>query len=124
MNFVGSVAGYYLYTYPELSDKIDFRFEYFPRFEKADIFTDYNNSKVLMAVKLDGFESITNKYLQYLELHFGYYVREHTPGHKDRNLYVGFGINLSKIFNDLSMEKASTFTRYFQVPYTYVEAVK
>lgn len=124
MNILGSVAGYYLYTCPSLSEKIDFRFEYIPHFDTLDIFTDYDNSKFLLAIKLDGFESVTNKYLQYLEFHIGYYVREESAGHKDGNLYVGFGINLSKIFNDLSMRKMSAVTRYIQVPYTYIEAVK
>ena len=56
MNALGSLAGFYLYTHPDLSRKIDFRFEYVPRFDSVDFFTDYDNSKFLMAVKLDGFE--------------------------------------------------------------------
>jgi hypothetical protein len=73
-----------------------------------------------MAVKLDGFESVENKYLKYLELHLGYYVRDISINHKERNVYVGIGLNLSKIFSNFSMNKLSTFTRYYQTPYTYV----
>jgi hypothetical protein len=47
MNALGSLAGYFLHTNPALADIIDFRFEYRPRFDELDIFTDYEHSKFL-----------------------------------------------------------------------------
>ena len=121
MNCIGSVTGYFLYTNPELSEKIDFRIEYRPKFDQVDFSTDYENTKYLMALKLDGFDFIKNKYLKYLELHLGYYTRGY-GNHlmKERNIYVGVGINVSKIFKFLSMEKTSKIFNYIQVPYTDV----
>ena len=119
MNALGSLAGYFLHTNPALSDIIDFRFEYRPRFDELDIFTDYEHSKFLMAVKLDGFEYIKNNYLKYIEFHLGYYVRNVSSHEKERNVYAAIGLNLSKIFKTLSMDRMSTFTRYIQIPYTY-----
>lgn len=120
MNSLGSIAGYFLYTKPEWSEKIDLRIEYKPNFDQVDIFTDYDHLKYVMAVKLDGFDSIENKILQYLELHLGYYARGYSDSlDKQRNIYIGLGINLSKIFNDFSMEKMSKIANYIQVPYTY-----
>src|SRR5262245_4952282 len=58
MNTVGTVAGYVLWTQPELSRKLDFRIEYAPEFDTADIFTDYENQKYLLALKLDGFDAL------------------------------------------------------------------
>ncbi|MCM2286882.1 MAG: YfiM family protein [Desulfobacula sp.] len=119
MNALGSLAGYFLHTNPALSDIIDFRFEYRPRFDELDIFTDYEHSKFLMAVKLDGFDGIKNNYLKYMEFHLGYYVRNLSSHEKERNVYVAIGLNLSKIFKNLSMDRMSTLTRYIQIPYTY-----
>lgn len=121
MNALGSLAGYYLYTHPDLSEKIDFRFEYIPHFDTLDFFTDYDNSRYLMAVKLSGFDSIRNDYLKYLEIHIGYYVRDRSPAQKDRYPYVGLGINLSRIFSKLGMKKAAVLTRYYQVPGSYLK---
>lgn len=119
MNALGSLAGYFLYTNPALADIIDFRFEYRPRFDELDIFTDYEHSKFLMAVKLDGFDAIKNNYLKYIEFHLGYYVENVSSHEKERNVYVAIGLNLSKIFKNLSMDRMSTLTRYVQIPYTY-----
>lgn len=47
MNALGSLAGHFLHTHPALADIIDFRFEYRPRFDELDIFTDYEHSKFL-----------------------------------------------------------------------------
>ncbi|MCK4767357.1 MAG: DUF2279 domain-containing protein [Desulfobacula sp.] len=125
MNCIGSIAGYVLYTNPELSRKIDFRVEYIPNFDSVDFFTDYEHSKYLMALKLDGFDCVKKKYLKYLELHVGYYTRGYSNGiNKKRNIYVGVGINLSKIFNDLSMKKTSKIANYIQLPYTYLSVKK
>ena len=124
MNTLGSGAGYLLYSSPELARKIDFRIEYKPDFGEGDIFTDYEGMKFLMAVKLDGFDFITNEYLKYPEFHLGYYARGYSEdtGDKSRNLYVGIGINMSKILRDFSWEKTARAFNYVQLPFTYISA--
>ena len=121
---LGSYLGYLTDTNPDLARKLDLRLEYDPTGDNdTDIFTDYENSKYLVALKLDGFESVRNKYLKYLELHLGYYTRGFdNPSEKNtRKIYLGIGINLSRIFAERSHRKTATFLKYFQVPYTYVE---
>ncbi|MEN8210438.1 MAG: DUF2279 domain-containing protein [Thermodesulfobacteriota bacterium] len=125
MNSIGSIVGYFIYINPELSRKIDFRIEYKPSFDQIDIFTDYERLKYIFALKLDGFDCVENKILKYLELHIGYYARGYSDGlNKERNIYIGIGINLSKIFNDFSMQKLSKITNYIQIPYTYTSFEK
>lgn len=122
MNVVGSGLGYLIYRYPEVARKIDVRIEYSPNFKESDIFTDYGHMKFLVAAKLDGFDSITNKYLKYMDIQLGYYTRGFSEenGIKTRNIYVGVGINLSKIFNQLAYPKLASFFNYYQAPFTYV----
>jgi uncharacterized protein YfiM (DUF2279 family) len=121
MNLFGCATGYLLYQYPNLAKKIDFRIEYIPKFDQADLFSDYENMKFLMAVKLGGFESFKNTYAEYLELHLGYYARGYNDGlNKERNIYIGIGISLSEILSKFSMEKTSKVFNYYQLPYTYI----
>ncbi len=126
MNTLGSIAGYFTYAYPEISSKIDFRVEYMPDFKDIDIFTDYERMKYLVAVKLDGFEGIQNRWLKYLEIHMGYFTRDYCDHDSDnkRYLYLGAGINLSKIFNDFSWKKTSRVLNYIQLPFTYASVKK
>ena len=63
INGVGSLLGYYLYTNPNMSSKIDFRWEYGLHPNNNDITTDYENSKYLFALKLNGFESFSDNFL-------------------------------------------------------------
>lgn len=125
MNVLGATAGYVLYAYPELSEKIDFRLEYLPEFDKADVLTDYENQKFLMALKFDGFEFARKNYLKYLELHLGYYTRGYdNHDTRERNIYLGLGINFSRIFKTASMPRTAKVFNYIQLPYTYVAVEK
>ncbi|WP_300455123.1 DUF2279 domain-containing protein [Desulfobacula sp.] len=119
MNLVGSVTGYVLRSHPGLSEKIDFRIEYQPKFNQFDISTDYDHQKFLMALKFDGFHFAQTTILKYLELHLGYYARGY-PDHKnrERNIYVGIGINISRLFKRFSMPKTARVFNYIQLPYT------
>lgn len=122
MNTIGSGLGYLTCKYPQISRKVDFRIEYVPNLQNSDIFTDYSHQKFLMAVKLDGFDWIRNRALKYLDLHFGYFARGYSEQKADKNrtLYVGVGVNLSKLFDRLSYPRISRFLNFYQVPYTYV----
>ncbi|HHH48465.1 MAG TPA: DUF2279 domain-containing protein [Gammaproteobacteria bacterium] len=122
MNALGAITGYFFYSRPALARKIDFRVEYIPG-EQGDIFTDYDNMKLLVALKLDGFSSVRQKYLKYLDLQLGYYTRHYSSGSqqdRERNVYVAVGINLSHVFKKTSYAKTAKFFNYYQMPYTYV----
>jgi len=122
MNTLGSVSSYLFYTNPELSKRIDLRIEYLPSFDTADIVTEYEKMKYLIAFKAEGFESISNPYLKYTELHLGYYTRAYKSGISQQNeriIYLGIGINISKILKENNYTKAGRFLNYYQLPYTY-----
>jgi uncharacterized protein YfiM (DUF2279 family) len=122
MNTAGCVAGFYLYRYPELARKIDFRLEYIPDFSADDMSTNYENMKFLTAVKADGFDCIKNPYLKFLEFQLGYYARGYSDENEPnrRNLYAAVGINLSRVVSEMSYRKTAAVFQYYQVPYTYL----
>ena len=126
MNALGSVAGYFLYENPSLARKIDIRWEYGFHPTDSDLTTDYENSKYLLALKLNGFESMRQSWLKYLELHFGYYTRgfDDPVASKERNVYFGLGFNLTDLFRRSGHKKTAAFLNYFQLPGTYVEFEK
>ncbi len=124
MNAVGTAFGFVSLRYPEISRKLDFRIEYAPAFDTADVFTDYEHQKYLLALKLDGFETLERSPLGYLELQLGYYTRGYSdpaPALTERNVYVGVGLNLSRIFRELGWKKTATVLRYYQPPYTSLQ---
>ena len=128
-NTLGAAAGYLLWSFPELSRKIDLRVEYNPFLSgdrQFDITTDYDRLSYLIAFKAEGFDFIENPYLKYLELHVGFRARNYAA-YSDRPdvdlrkqfLYVGIGLNLSKLFRPYL--DVPVFN-YLQVPYTYLPA--
>jgi hypothetical protein len=123
MNTLGCASAYFIGTNPSLADKIDFRIEYWPMLKKGDIFTDYENLKYLMALKLEGFKSLKPDFLDYFELHLGYYARGYdSKSEKERNLFVGIGLNMPKIFKDFSFKKVSKAANFIQIPFTRISA--
>jgi len=125
---LGAGAGYLFYLNPSLAKKIDFRVEYNPFIKTdnaTDISTDYERMKHLVAIKANGFEAFEDTTMKYLELHIGYYSRNFNHDHlpiagRERNLYIGVGINLSKLLNPAIGDYAKFFN-YVQIPHTYLE---
>lgn len=97
--------------------------EYIPRFDNADLATDYEHMKFLMAVKLSGFKTLETSPVRPFELQLGYYTRgyPHDPD-RDRSIYLGVGLSLPHLFSRLSMNRLARFFNYYQLPYTYVSA--
>ncbi|MEA2111220.1 MAG: DUF2279 domain-containing protein [Campylobacterota bacterium] len=128
---LGAAAGYFWYINPALAEKIDFRVEYAPSLNSdntTDFTTDYEHMKHLLAVKANGFETFQNSYMQYLELHIGYYTRDFNHDtmpieDRKRYLYAGVGLNLSKLLRP-HIGKYATIFNYYQMPYTYVPVEK
>lgn len=128
VDILGVGAGYLLSTHPNLASKIDFRVEYLPTNNSenvTDFTTDYEQMKHLMVVKAEGFEALEDTYLDYLELHLGYYSRNFNHDTlpldgRERSLYVGVGLNLSKLLSPYLGSYSKLFN-YYQVPHSYVE---
>ena len=122
MNGLGSSLGYWLYTHPDLANKLDFRVEYKTNLHEADVFTDYDKLKYLFAIKLSGFSQTRQLGLKYFDLHIGYYTRGYETRHtrKERNLYLGIGINLNELTkrNKVTRPVSGVFN-YIQIPDTY-----
>lgn len=123
VNTLGSLLAYYTYIDPGLSSKLDFRWEYGFDPEGNDFTTDYENSKYLFALKLNGFESFNTSFLKHFELHLGYYTRgfSSTGDTKERNVFIGIGLNLTDLFERHDHHKTSVFLKYFQIPGTNME---
>ncbi len=120
MNSFGSLASLLLERYPELDRKIDFRVEYIFNVDINNFFDDYSNQFYSMVLKLEGFDSIENSFLKYIELQCGYYSRGYDTEEveKFRNIYIGISLNFSRLFKQNNWKKTGKFLEYVQIPYT------
>jgi hypothetical protein len=59
-----------------------------------------------------------NNILKNFELLFGYYTRGFSDEEeeKERNIFVGVGLNLTDFFRRHSYNKTATVLRYIQIP--------
>jgi len=124
-NTVGALFYYAREKYPQVKNKLDFRLEYLPDFSGGgDVFTMYNSMKYLFALKFSGFESMQDNLLKYGEIQLGYYTRgyQHDEDYtrKERNIYVGIGVNVSEVLASWGWVKTGKIFNYYQLPYTYV----
>lgn len=126
MNLAGSSAGYLLRVYPQVGEKIDIRIEYAPSLNgnnSADVFTDYEHQKFVVAVKGEGFEGLRGSIFEYLEFQTGYYARGYDkfvpggPETRRRIFYWGLGLNVGRV---ISHFWDTALFDYFQVPGTYI----
>ena len=103
-NAVGAGFSYLRNTRPNLKKLVDYRIEYLPNYTKDGwtIDTFYADQKYLLAWKLSGIDAFKNKPLRFFELHTGYYARGYSSkelgDEKQRNGYIGVGMNLSEAF--------------------------
>jgi hypothetical protein len=121
-NALGSLASYYRYRHPGLARKVDLRWEIGLDPGQMDIATDYENSKYLVALKLNGFELFDKSLLKHVELHAGYFARGYSEANKpdERNLYMGIGLNLTDLFRRGGHRRVATLLNYYQPPATYL----
>lgn len=122
MNTCGAAFGYLLYSRPALAAKIDLRWQFGPSPSQGDFTTDYENSKFLLALKLNGFDAARPTFWRYVELHLGYYAEGFDDAAKDkaRYLYAGLGFNLTDLIRRHGYRKTATFFNYVQLPYTSI----
>jgi len=119
-NTIGALMGYVLYVHPELSNKIDLRWQFGLEPKQSDFLTDYSNSRFLLALKLNGFESMQKSWLRHIELQVGYYTEgfDEPAEENRRHPYVGVGFNFTDLLRRHGYGKTSTAFRYIQLPYT------
>ncbi len=132
---IGAGFSFLRNTVPGLSEKVDFRMEYWGASEYSDWspVTDYDGQKYLLALKLSGFEDLENTPLRFVELQAGYYTEGYTDETREKNVdpkrvpYLAVGLNLNELLgmapdirNTMPGEAADTLFQYWQPPYTYV----
>lgn len=124
MNTLGAGTSFLFERYPELDEKLDFRIEYVLNVDVDGIFDDYSNMYYSMVLKLEGFESIENSFLKYVELHAGYYTRGYESDEEEnkRSLYAGISFNFSRLLRKNGWKKTGKTLEYLQVPYTVLKA--
>lgn len=125
-NIVGVTFGYFTYRNKALADILDFRWEYRPNLDDvSDFTTDYEYSKFLLALKLNGFAFARSNPLKHIELHAGYYTRGFAePGDmKERNVFIGIGFNLTDLFRRHGYNRTSTLFKYYQIPDSSLRSV-
>jgi len=124
MNTVGALTSVLMQRYPELDRKIDLRVEYVFNVPVNGIFDDYSNQYYSMVLKLDGFDTLENTFLKYVELSGGYYTRGYgEDGEADnRSLYAGVSLNFSRLLSERGWRKTGKILEYIQPPYTTLKA--
>lgn len=123
MNSAGALGAWALHRSPALARRLDFRVSWEPSFGQGDIVTDYDHLKYLLALKLNGFESLGDSPLRWVELHVGFYTRGYQDSDDTRrqNLFVGIGLNLSELLTRAGWRRTGVFLQYFQPPGTSLE---
>ncbi len=123
-NGAGALLGYVLYRDADLASKIDLRWEFGFKPNKGDFFTDYENSKFLLACKLNGFAVAKDTMWRHVEMHLSYYTRGFEDEEVDRvrKIYVGIGLNLTDLLSRQGWKEIATALRYIQLPYTSITA--
>lgn len=124
MNTLGALTSVLMERYPEIDRKIDFRVEYVLEVDFNGLFDDYSNQYYSMVLKLDGFDSIENTFLKYVEFHGGYYTKGYdtTEVARNRSFYAGISFNFSRLLNQNGWNKTGKVLEYIQVPYTVLKA--
>ena len=120
MNTLGALTSVVMERYPELDRKIDLRMEYVFNVPINGIFDDYSNQFYSMVLKLDGFDTLENTFLKYVEFSAGYYTRGYGEPDEEqtRSLFAGIGFNFSRLLNQNGWKKTGKVFEYFQPPYT------
>jgi len=126
---VGICQGYVRRRIPYFRESVDFRLEWIPtkqvrKGERMDPFTDYSGQKYLLAFNPGGILKSDNPLLRALEFHLGYYTRGYMSGDeryfsRERRFgYIGIGLNVTYLLEQITGHKAANVFDYIQVPFT------
>jgi hypothetical protein len=129
----GAAFAFLRRRHPRVGEFLDLRVEYWPSRlvtdgGRKDIATDYSGFKYVAALKLEGFRALENTPLAYTEILVGYYTRGYGPSAAEfyddtsRTLFVGIGLNMSRVLRKAGWKKAAKVFNFYQAPYTYLES--
>lgn len=121
-NGIGALLGYALVTYPELDELIDFRLAYRPSpLSSWDPPGDYAGQRFHLVVKADGIRALRSvPMLRYLEVGVAYGApgvdtpdewKLHDWAQRRREVFVGVGLNLSRVLADAAYDGRRSTTR-------------
>lgn len=124
MNTAGALTSILFHHYPEIDRKFDFRVEYVFDNDINGIFDDYSNHYYSVALKFDGFDTLENTFMKYIEVHAGYYTRGYDDPDEDdvRSVYAGISINLASLLQRNDWYKTGKTLEYLQIPYSVLKA--
>lgn len=134
MNLLGTGLAYARTVNPKVHDLIDFRMEYEPSgYNGFGPMSDYSGQTYLLALKLGGFEALSDSPLRFMDLQAGYYTRGFSSAEENDGLersrygFFGLGLNLSELLFGRRETKESElknagrlFFDHIQLPHTSV----
>jgi len=126
-NIAGVGLEYFRQRYPEVRERVHFRWEYFPSSSvrsgrKTDITTDYGGSRWMLAFPLQAWLK-DDGWLDGFEILVGYGTRGFDgPGQGRRHPFIGIGIHLPLAKDKLRIDGPTRVLEYLQVPYTALPA--
>lgn len=127
-NLAGVGLEYLRQRYPQVRQRVHFRWEYFPSSavrsgDETDIFTDYEGSRWMLAFPLQAWLP-ERSWLDWCELLVGYGTRGYaSPGNdRERIPFIGIGIHLPKLVETIHPGGSPRILEYLQVPYTALPA--
>jgi hypothetical protein len=132
MNGVGIGLGWLLESHPAWDDLLDFRLQYWPSDRKereedgTSIAEDYSGQTYLLLLKASGVPALRDhKILRYLEVAMGYgsrgYRPERPPDERERNVYYGISLNLSRLLDDTLFRGNTRETRTQRITHGTLE---
>lgn len=129
-NSLGQYLGYLMEKKPRLNELFEFRSMPYSSFEVGAGKTDLHkhsrtviNLKHFVAFKFSGLDATKDTTLRYFDLHLGYDVTyQPNTDDFDRNMFVGFNINVGNVLRNVSDSKWLLAFDLIQLPYTMSES--
>lgn len=122
-NIAGVGLEYLRQRYPEIRQRVQFRWEYFPSSnvrsgDETDIFTDYEGSRWMLAFPLRAWIG-EDTCLDWFEVLVGYGTRGYDDSDRgERHPFVGIGIHLPLVKEKLGIRGPGRILEHLQVPGT------
>lgn len=122
-NMLGVGLEYLRQRYPALRERVQFRWEYFPTSEvrsgrNADIFTDYEGSRWMLAFPLRAWLE-EESWLDWCDVLVGYGTRDFDGGRRgSRHPFIGIGISLPLAKEKFHVPGPGRVLEYIQIPGT------
>jgi hypothetical protein len=122
-NLLGVGLEYLRQRHPALRERVQFRWEYFPSSEvrsgrDADIFTDYEGSRWMLAFPLRAWLE-QDSWLDWVDVLVGYGTRDFDGGRRgSRHPFIGIGLSFPQTKDKLCLPGPDRLWEYLQIPGT------